>query len=598
MNAQKTNIISYRKAWIAFVASLSCLLIYVLACVLSPPAWSPDSSKIAILVTPPGDEPDRFSIFTYDIITGTHILLDEVEADGILSAPSWSPDGKWIAYYRVEQTPEATTSPEFDATEPNQPPDKVEVSNDLLQSSETVAELASEENLMLPSFMLEMVEEHMAKEKDAESFDVKLIMVTPDAKERKTLQVMKWMAYDEIRETMVYMKPVWSPNCKRLFYVRVPGEIFSVNSIDIATGKTDGHLLSSIGTLTVSPDGKWVASYLEDENTLIAARIDGSMCRYYKLNFEVDSKNLLILDGMFWSPESRMVFVMDKESSLHAVDIASGQIEQFNTHDPNSINAYYALSSTGQELYYLSVLDSEDSNSVQQTIDLKYVNLKNGSTGTTFTLRLAQIPLLRLGMFSIAPNGKVVLARAIINDEFEEDKSVLIFCDGKTQKVIKTDRWLLKPLYSESNLTFEEKLIGNWRGEEGQMAITKGSQQRTYRLTWSEDDKEHHAVANLIQLKGMKLLGIFLDESLLENRDAYGTHLLPDTYMRIVQIEPKLLMQVIEYDKLEEILKGADEFIRPEDIGTEGLDEFERVGPLPDSSSVSEKGHSKLSFIL
>jgi hypothetical protein len=75
----------------------------------------------------------------------------------------------------------------------------------------------------------------------------------------------------------------------------------------------------------------------------------------------------------------------------------------------------------------------------------------------------------------------------------------------------------------------------------------------------------------------MMFLGVFLDESLLENRDASGSHLLPDVFMRVAQIEPKLLLQTIEYSKLAEVLEKAAESIRPEDIGAENISEFERA---------------------
>ncbi len=95
MNTQEVKTVGCRKAWIAFVAAFSCLLIYVMACVMSPPGWSPDSSKIAILVTPPGegDNPKEFAIFVYDIAADSRTLLDEVKADGVLSAPALVIDG-------------------------------------------------------------------------------------------------------------------------------------------------------------------------------------------------------------------------------------------------------------------------------------------------------------------------------------------------------------------------------------------------------------------------------------------------------------------------------------------------------------------------
>src|SRR4030042_252657 len=156
MNTQEVKTVGCRKAWIAFVAAFSCLLIYVMACVMSPPGWSPASSKIAILVTPPGKPEDtrEFAIFVYDIATGAHTLLDEVKADGVLSAPSWSPDGKWIAYYKVEPSPSEQVRP---SSEPNaalsigeRPGNTPEDKPDRSAPSTPPEHLSSEENQILP----------------------------------------------------------------------------------------------------------------------------------------------------------------------------------------------------------------------------------------------------------------------------------------------------------------------------------------------------------------------------------------------------------------------------------------------------------------
>ena len=56
----------------------------------------------------------------------------------------------------------------------------------------------------------------------------------------------------------------------------------------------------------------------------------------------------------------------------------------------------------------------------------------------------------RPNIFSIAPNGKVVMARVVIENELEGGGSVMIFWDGKTQKVVKTDPWLLELTSSKS----------------------------------------------------------------------------------------------------------------------------------------------------
>jgi len=582
MNTQEVKTVGCRKAWIAFVAASSCLLIYVMACVMSPPGWSPDSSKIAILVTLPGKPEDtkEFAIFVYDIATGAHTLLDEVKADGVLSAPSWSPDGKWIAYYKVEPTPSEQVRP---SSEPNaalsiveRPVKTPEDKPDRSAPSAPGEQLFSEENQMLPSFMFELAEERVKDKNDVETFDVKLVIATPDGKEKETLQVMKWVGDDKFREVMVYLRPTWSPDCKRLFYVRsIESECYTA-SIDIATGTTYAHLLSAPPNPVVSPDGKWVASYLEDDDTLIASRIDGSVCKYFKLDLEIGDDGPPMLDFTFWSPDSRKILVVDKDSVLHSIDTASGQTELYKDPDANSI-AYPVMSSTDKKMYYLGGFRTDEEGPPPQTISLKRMDLKTKRTRTIFTFRMPELSDEGGGVFSISPNGKVVLARAVMDDAFEKERSVLIFWDGKTQKIVKTDRWLLKPLYGDSKLIFEEKLIGKWQGEDSRITIAKGTQEKTYKLTLVEDNKEHRAGANLVQLKGMMFLGVFLDESLLENRDASGSHLLPDVFMRVAQIEPKLLLQTIEYSKLAEVLEKAAESIRPEDIGTENISEFERA---------------------
>jgi len=104
------------------------------------------------------------------------------------------------------------------------------------------------------------------EQEDVETFDVKLIIVAPDAGERKTLQVMKWAGDSDVREAMLYMRPTWSADCKRLFYVRVIDEVFFTSSMEIATGETYAHLVGSAATPVVSPDGQWVASLIEDDS--------------------------------------------------------------------------------------------------------------------------------------------------------------------------------------------------------------------------------------------------------------------------------------------------------------------------------------------
>jgi len=555
MDSHKADRASCKKAWIAIVTALSCFLFYVLACVVSTPSWSPDCTKIAILVTPPGNEPDKFAIFTYDIATGERVLLDEVKADGLLSTPAWSPDGTWIAYYRVEPNAPAEIPPsDPNSALPRKQQASTKIGDDAGQSgSPEAGRLLSEENKMLPSVMFEFIEEFVKEKKETDLFDMKLMLIRPDGSGKKTLHTAAWVGKRGDEATLAFIiRPVWSKDCKRLFYVRGFEEHTYVGSIDISTGKTYAHLLTSAGISAVSPDGKWIASFLED-GTLVTARVDGSMCKYFRLDVEVEDDYLFFCGGggLFWSLDSQHVFVVGKESTMHAVDIASGQTEQYADPDANN-TAYYTVSSGGDKLYYLAGSEANEDGSPQGVLSLRYMNLRDRHTGTVFVL--PQIPELSGGgdggIFSISPNGKIVLLRTSIQDEHDITKSVLIFCDGKTQKTVETDRWLLKPLYSDSDLIFEEKLIGKWRGTDGEMFVAERGQGRTYKFTMIEEDQEHHSVANLVRLRDTMFMGVFFDESLLLEKDSSGSHLLPDIFIKIDQIEPKLLLQTMEYDEV------------------------------------------------
>jgi len=425
MDTQKAEKAGHRKALIASIAAVSCLAIYILACVMSPVTWSPDSSKIALLVTPPGENPDTFGIFTYDIATGDHLLLDRAKKDGALSVPAWSPDGKWIAYYEVE-------------------PPKKESESSPQVNKKTADDLFTEEDKILSPFLWDIAKEKMSEEKNLETFDVKLMIARPDGKEKKVLRTIKWAGDEDVRVKLMLAQPQWSPDSSRIFYARhiENGELYYISSLNSSTNKTEAHLFSSIGTPAVSADGQWIAALLSpngsDKTLLAVAQVDGGAHKYYKLDIEIDKDKTSFLNLM-WSPDSQRILIAP-ESQMCVVNTMTGEVKKYSDPDAKEV-AYGIFSPQGDKLYYLAGFEKGDPDSDKDKINLMSMNLKDSKTQVVF--EVSKVPELEgPGRFSISPNGKMVLLRCIMKDKDGGEKSALLFWDGKLEKIVKTDPWL------------------------------------------------------------------------------------------------------------------------------------------------------------
>jgi hypothetical protein len=118
-----------------------------------------------------------------------------------------------------------------------------------------------------------------------------------------------------------------------------------------------------------------------------------------------------------------------------------------------------------------------------------------------------------------------------------------------------------EPLYTDEDVIFDERLIGEWEGKGGEILDSIQMGEKAYDIIFTEGDGEEHqeVFANLVKIKDMTFLGIFFNKSWFEDKDSNGLHLIPDLFMKVDQIEPKLLLREIRYEEIVELLKDGPE---------------------------------------
>lgn len=136
------------------------------------------------------------------------------------------------------------------------------------------------------------------------------------------------------------------------------------------------------------------------------------------------------------------------------------------------------------------------------------------------------------------------------------------------------------PLYEDEDLIFDANLIGEWEGKDGEILDSIQMGEKTYDMIFVDgDDTEYQFFANLVELKGMMFLALFLDRSSVEEKDSYGLYLVPDCFALVKQIEPELRLQKMDYEEVREMLQNGPALFRQE--AAEDNYVFERVQMKP-----------------
>jgi len=139
-----------------------------------------------------------------------------------------------------------------------------------------------------------------------------------------------------------------------------------------------------------------------------------------------------------------------------------------------------------------------------------------------------------------------------------------------------------EPLYTDEDLIFNEDLIGVWEGTDGQLldSIAVAEREKTYSIIVNDKEGvEIEFFANLIKLKDMTFLAIFLDEIPSEEKDAHRLHLIPDFFALVEQIDPKLCLRHIPYDEITEWHKTDFISLKTDTADSNSIFEGRRIQP-------------------
>ena len=132
----------------------------------------------------------------------------------------------------------------------------------------------------------------------------------------------------------------------------------------------------------------------------------------------------------------------------------------------------------------------------------------------------------------------------------------------------------LHPLYTDENVIFDARLIGQW-AEDDSKEIWEFSQQGEQRykcVVYEEDGEQSILVARLLEIKGKMFLDFFPTELDRQEGVFYQLHILPvHSFAYVKQIEPTLQISFPSSDWLQELLEKNPDAIRHEVLGKDDI---------------------------
>lgn len=120
----------------------------------------------------------------------------------------------------------------------------------------------------------------------------------------------------------------------------------------------------------------------------------------------------------------------------------------------------------------------------------------------------------------------------------------------------------LHPLYSPDTVVFREELIGIWKEnpqDEENWTFTRREDDKSYTLVIRDEKRTSSFHARLVKLGEHQFLDLVADADTLSEKvgDLYRASLIPGHLIMKVKLGAKLEIQLLEPDKLSDLLKAS-----------------------------------------
>lgn len=126
----------------------------------------------------------------------------------------------------------------------------------------------------------------------------------------------------------------------------------------------------------------------------------------------------------------------------------------------------------------------------------------------------------------------------------------------------------LHPLYSDKDIVFEEKLLGNWRScsSKEMWLFEKGSEPNSYNLTGTDTDGSGKFIAHLVAIDDMLFLDLFPGEpESLKSCSLWRYSICPlHLFIKVDQIEPTLKIRMMNPEKMQKLLENDPNLLKHE----------------------------------